>query len=215
MRSLQVSANYYDMSVLPTFSAYLNTTQTLSNGAYTKIIFDTVDWDTTGAYNTTTGDWTPSAGVYKVTLSLCGFLRSRTTGTTSNANHFLKRLNIHIFKDGDGFLVGDISTAVQQKNFTGTNNPWASQFLFHRTGNLASLIQTDGSHSYAAYVGIYAHNYTTDGRVWGAGDVSGDYTNQNASNVTWISGGEGLSGTLSTNAIQRSYFQAYMVKPNG
>ena len=184
MRTLQVSANYYDMSVVPTFSAYLNTTQTLSNGAYTKVIFDTTEWDTTGAYNTTTGDWTPSAGVYKVMFTVCGF------------------------------LVGDLSTSMNMRNTSATNYPYITQYVFHRTGNLAANIQTDGSHTYAVYVGIYADNFTTDGRVWGAGDVSSDYS-YNLSNYPWISGGEGLSGINATDAIQRSYFQAYMTKPNG
>ena len=213
MRTLQVSANYYDMSVVPTFSAYLNTTQTLSNGAYTKVIFDTTEWDTTGAYNTTTGDWTPSAGVYKVMFTVCGFLRTRSSSAFF-ANHFLKRLSVHLFKDGDGFLVGDLSTSMNMRNSSSTNYPYISQFVWHRTGNLVANIQTDGSHTYAVYVGIYADNFTTDGRVWGAGDVSSDYS-YNLSNYPWISGGEGLSGINATDAIQRSYFQAYMTKPNG
>jgi hypothetical protein len=214
MRTLQASANYYDMSVNPTFSAYLNTTQTLSNGAYTKVIFDTVDWDTTGAYNTTTGDWTPSAGVHKVMFSVCGFIRSRTTGSIVGANHWLKRLSVHLFKDGDGFLLGDLSTSMNMRNSSSGNYPWITQYAMHRTANLTSVIQTDGSHSYAVYVGIYCRNYTTDGRVWGAGDISSDYTT-GMTNRPWITGGEGYTGTNATDAIQRSYFQAYTTKPNG
>ena len=214
MRSLQVSANYYDMSVVPTFSAYLDTTQTLSNGAYTKVIFDTVEWDTTGAYDNTTGDWTPSAGVYKVMFTVCGFLKSKTSGNTFFSNHYLKRLNVHLFKDGDGFLVGDLSTSINMRGSSSTNYPWISQYAFHRTGNLVANIQTDGSHTYAVYVGIYANNYTADGRVWGAGDIASDYVYP-MSGRPWISGAEGLSGINATNAIQRSYFQAYMTKPNG
>lgn len=55
----------------PCFSAYQSAEQTLSNGAWTKVNFQTKEFDTTNAYDTTTNRFTPQkAGYYQVNTAV-------------------------------------------------------------------------------------------------------------------------------------------------
>ena len=55
----------------PAFSAYLSTGQTFSNATYTKIAFDTKEFDTNTNFSTANNRFTPTvAGYYQIT---CGF----------------------------------------------------------------------------------------------------------------------------------------------
>jgi hypothetical protein len=58
----------------PSFSAYKSTDQTVSANTYTKIQFNTEDWDTDNCYdNSTNYRFTPTtAGKYLITLTLIG-----------------------------------------------------------------------------------------------------------------------------------------------
>jgi len=49
----------------PYFFAYRNATYTISSGTWTKIVYDTEDFDTGSGFNTSTGEYTvPEAGKY-------------------------------------------------------------------------------------------------------------------------------------------------------
>ena len=55
----------------PTFSAYKSSNQSVTNGAYAKITFDTKEFDTNTNYNNSTSVFTPTvAGYYLVTSQL-------------------------------------------------------------------------------------------------------------------------------------------------
>jgi hypothetical protein len=75
----------------PAFAAYLNTSQSLSTGANTKINMTTEDWDTDGAYDAANSKFTiPSgaAGKYRFNLNV-------RAGNTHTA-----RMNVKIYKNG-------------------------------------------------------------------------------------------------------------------
>jgi hypothetical protein len=54
----------------PSFSAYLGTNQSISNGTFTKVQANTEGWDTNSAYNNGTYEFTPqTAGYYVVNIN--------------------------------------------------------------------------------------------------------------------------------------------------
>jgi hypothetical protein len=54
----------------PSFSAYLGTNQSISNGTFTKVQANTEGWDTNTAYNNGTYEFTPqTAGYYVVSIN--------------------------------------------------------------------------------------------------------------------------------------------------
>ena len=68
-----VTVNAAAMKNTPAFAAYLNTSQSLSTGANTKINMTTEDWDTDGAYDAANSKFTiPSgaAGKYRFNLNV-------------------------------------------------------------------------------------------------------------------------------------------------
>jgi len=57
----------YNGVAAPAFSAYLNAPASLTNGAYTKVPFDTEIFDTNNNFNTANGRFTPTvAGYYQL-----------------------------------------------------------------------------------------------------------------------------------------------------
>lgn len=55
----------------PTFSAYQNTAQTISQNVQTKITFDSIEWNIGSNYSTSTSKFTPTtAGYYQVVASV-------------------------------------------------------------------------------------------------------------------------------------------------
>jgi hypothetical protein len=216
MRKIEVAANYYDLQVTPSFSAYLSNTVTIPNATYTKVIFDSVEWDNTGAYNPTTGDWTPSKGIHRVLFTLCGFVRTRTTGTSTSSNHMTKKVHVFLFKNGDSWLRGVVPGGNNLRNTSSANFPYGTNKVYHRTANLSAIIDANGTDTYAVYVGITSARYTTDNRLWGQGDISSDFSNVNGATAqSCIMGSESSSGTNRTDNILRNYFQSYMIQPSG
>jgi len=57
----------------PSFSAYLGTNQSITNGTFTKVQANTEGWDTNSAYNTSTYEFTPQTAGYYV-VSINGFV---------------------------------------------------------------------------------------------------------------------------------------------
>jgi hypothetical protein len=57
----------------PSFSAYLGTNQSISNGTFTKVQANTEGWDTNSAYNNGTYEFTPQTAGYYV-VSINGFV---------------------------------------------------------------------------------------------------------------------------------------------
>lgn len=57
----------------PAFSVYQGTAQSVTSGAYTKIAFDTENFDTSSCFNTSTYRFTPNvAGYYQINLVMYG-----------------------------------------------------------------------------------------------------------------------------------------------
>lgn len=216
MRKIEVAANYYDLQVAPSFSAYLSSTTTIPNATYTKVIFDTVEWDNTGAYDSTTGDWTPAKGIHRVLFTVCGFSRSRTTGSTSGSNPMTKKVHVFLFKNGDSFLRCPVPGINNLRNASTANYPYGQNKVYHRTASLSAIIDSNGTDTYAVYVGISSVFYTGENRLWGQGNISSDFLNTSgASTSSCLIGNESSSGTNRTDRTVRNYFQAYMIQPSG
>lgn len=68
-------------SVAPAFSVYLNTPQTIPSNTYTKIAFDTEDFDTNNNFDSTTNRrFTPTvAGYYQFNLSASPYTNAGTS----------------------------------------------------------------------------------------------------------------------------------------
>jgi hypothetical protein len=93
----------------PTFSAVMSATQTISNATFTKINFDTKNWDTNTNYNTSTFRFTPTvAGYYQVTCSIDG---GASTGAV--------RVISNIYKNGGLYRVGQNTNTVSGGSFSG------------------------------------------------------------------------------------------------
>jgi hypothetical protein len=216
MRKIEVAANYYDLQVAPSFSAYLSSTTTIPNATYTKVIFDTVEWDNTGAYDSTTGDWTPAKGAHRVLFTICGFNRSRTTSSTTAANAFTKKVHVFLFKNGDSWLRGAVPGISNFRNINNSSYPYGQNKVFHRTAHLSAIIDANGTDTYAVYVGITSAYYTLENRLWGQGNISSDFSNTSGANTSsCLIGNESSSGTNRTDRTIRNYFQAYMIQPSG
>ena len=82
----------------PAFSAYLNTLQLVSNNTWTKIAYDTKEFDTSGNYDTSTN--------YRFTPTVAGYYQVNATfyvETTENRIHMGIYKNGSIFKRGVRF----------------------------------------------------------------------------------------------------------------
>ena len=74
---------------IPAFSAYPSATQNITNSVYTKVQFNTEDFDTNSCFDTTNYRFTPTvAGYYQINLSIYG------TGSS------ITQANIAIYKNG-------------------------------------------------------------------------------------------------------------------
>lgn len=87
----------------PAFRAYRTTHQSVSNASYTKIQFDTKDFDTNNCYNNTTSyRFTPNvAGYYQVNSS-CYFTATGTRPT---------EVQISLYKNGSSFASSYLNLA--------------------------------------------------------------------------------------------------------
>jgi hypothetical protein len=80
----------------PAFSAYMSATQSITSTVYTKVQFNTEDFDTASCYDTSTYRFTPNvAGYYQINYSMYG------TGTS------LTQTNMAIYKNGS-FVKGSV-----------------------------------------------------------------------------------------------------------
>jgi hypothetical protein len=98
------ATGFYDqgqrpIGVGPTFSAISSSTQAIATGAFTKVNFNSVNWDTNaGAYSTVNMRWTPSVpGFYQVSAGV----RSPTTAAATGFTQ------IAIFKNGAVYRTGN------------------------------------------------------------------------------------------------------------
>ncbi len=130
----------------PAFSAYINADQTITSSTYTKVNFDTEEFDIGSCYDTTNKRWTPNkAGYYNVGgfinnfLSITGFSLSILT----------------LYKNG----VGIKQLSDTRGSVTGTNS---GNYLVYMNGT------TD-------YVELYAYITATTPTIDGGSLTSGFY----------------------------------------
>jgi hypothetical protein len=78
----QFNANGYKPATAPAFRVALTSDQSISSGVFTKVAFNSVDFDTTSNWDATNYRYTPNiAGYYQ----LNAIIRHRTDGNLSNA----------------------------------------------------------------------------------------------------------------------------------
>lgn len=69
---------------MPAFSAYLSANQSISAATFTKVTFDTEEFDTASCFNTSTNRFTPNvAGYYQVNLMLYFSASGSTQGNAA------------------------------------------------------------------------------------------------------------------------------------
>ena len=111
----------------PAFSAYLSADTTITNNSYTKVTFDTKEFDTATNYSTSTGRFTPTvAGYYQVNASL-NYGQGGGWGS------------VNIYKNGSAF-----------KNMTIVNAASGTGNLYF---GMTSLIYMNGSSDYLEVYG--------------------------------------------------------------
>lgn len=121
---------------VPAFSAYRATNQALSNGVFTKIAFDTEEFDTNSNYDTATN--------YRFTPNVAGYYLITTEARLSAST--LADWSLNIYKNGASFKRGNGAT----------NNTSSVQV------SAASLIYLNGS---TDYVEVYVYTGASSGNV--------------------------------------------------
>ena len=119
----------------PSFSAYINTSFSISSATHTKLVFDTEEWDTASCFDTTTSRFTPNVAGYYMIGGHFQPQTSYTTGTTQ------------IYKNGTAYRVLHWN---QHASSVASPAPVGGQTLVHMNGT------TD-------YVELYG--YMTTGQV--------------------------------------------------
>ena len=93
---------------VPVFSTYASAAQTLTAATWTKIAFNTEEFDTNSNYNTTNYRFTPTVGgYYQVNISM------KVEGVTN-------RMIVGLYKNGSLYKTGDDIQATYGRNITGS-----------------------------------------------------------------------------------------------
>lgn len=96
-------------SAAPTFSAIMSATQTITSGTFTKVNFNTEEWDTNSNYDTSTYRFTPTvAGYYQVSCSIDAGASTASVRVISN-----------IYKNGSQYRVGQNTNTAAGGSFSG------------------------------------------------------------------------------------------------
>jgi hypothetical protein len=123
----------------PAFSASISGTQTVTTNTFTKVAFDTKNWDTATCFNTSTYRFTPNvAGYYLVTGSI------DAGGTASNLNRAIST----IYKNGSAYRLGE--------NIGGNGS-----YITPYTGMVSAQVYLNGSTDYIELYGYVAGTTTT------------------------------------------------------
>lgn len=103
----------------PSFSAYATANLNLPANAWTKVIFDTKDWDVGGVYAPATGRFTPTrAGVYMITASVAFSLTKAGNATLSIYKNGAERRRDAAYGSGSALYGALAMTALFQANGT-------------------------------------------------------------------------------------------------
>ena len=130
----QFNTNGYKPTTAPAFRAYMSTTLNISDGVYTKVPIDTIDFDTTGDFDTANNRFTPSvAGYYQVTYI------TRYKGGTQ-----LDIVNI-LYKNGNTYEINEI---------------WRGSETAAQTFTNTSLVYMNGT---TDYIEVYGYLNITNG----------------------------------------------------
>ena len=109
---------------MPAFSAYAGSSTTITNNSNTKVLFNTVSFDTNSNYSTANSRFQPTvAGYYYITAQA-------NLGITGNANPFL-------YKNGSAYIYGPV--CVGWSGISGT------------TANITAFLYLNGSTDYVEF----------------------------------------------------------------
>jgi hypothetical protein len=138
----------YNGVAAPAFSAWMTTSYSVTSGSWTKIPFDTEQYDTANAFSTSTYRFTPPvAGYYQINLGLY------FSGSAS-----VIRGIVGFYKNGTLFNLGAMAPP-----YTGVNNGVVTS---------STLIYLNGSTDYLEFYGLvngtspFFNGDATTGQVW-------------------------------------------------
>ena len=122
----------------PAFKAYNESTQTLTDDTFTKIVFDTEVFDTNNTYDNSTN--------YRFTPTVAGkyFVFSQVA-LQSNTNTSIVYCNLLIYKNGSSVFDGNLN---HRMDFNATANYTRSNNL-----NISSIIDMNGTTDYLEIFG--------------------------------------------------------------
>jgi hypothetical protein len=160
------ATGFYDqgqrpIGVGPTFSAISSSTQAIASGAFAKVNFNSVNWDTnSAAYSTTNMRWVPTVpGFYQITAGV-------RTPTTAAATGFSQ---IAIFKNGAVYRTGNtVPNSVTNPGETTVSaiidiltagTDFIEIYLYQNSGSSMTI---PGGTTSTYFTGCYLRPYTLD-----------------------------------------------------
>ena len=118
----------------PAFSAYPSASTTITGSAFTKIAFDTKEYDTANCFSTANNRFTPTvAGYYLITANVM-------------FNNVTSWCTIYIYKNGSAYRQGNQIT-------TGTGNYFST--------SVTTIMYLNGTTDYVEIFGTGGTTYTT------------------------------------------------------
>ena len=116
---------------VPTFSAYISADQSFSTSTYTKLQFNTEDFDTSSDYDNSTN--------YRYTPSVAGYYQVNTSARLNYSGSASDNVQLHIYKNGTSH------TYTQYNNATG----------IYGSLNVSAIVYCNGS---TDYIEVYAYS---------------------------------------------------------
>lgn len=133
-------------TTVPTFCAYPSVSTTITGSAFTKIIFDTKEWDTANCYNTTNYRFTPNvAGYYQINANVM----------FSNVSNWY---TIYLYKNGSAYRQGN-ETLANSGSYNSTSI--TTLVYFNGTTDYVEIYGTGGATFTVPNTGNSTYNYFT------------------------------------------------------
>ena len=131
----------------PAFRAYLSSQQSITNGAYTKVIYQAEDFDTDSAYDTSNGRFTvPSDGKYLIMVNIYLYQNNEFQRLHILDNDVVFAHNSADYKTGDGDIGQDVSLSCTAIRHLSSGD----YITFMMLGGGTDRIYMGGAHSHCA-----------------------------------------------------------------
>ena len=134
----------------PTFSAYMNGSQTVSAGATTKLIFNAELFDTNNNFDSTTN--------YRFTPTVAGYYQINYAGSNSQGSNLNARYNLYLYKNGSAYL-----TLI---GYNGTSGDF-------QIANINTIVSMNGT---TDYLEIYANPIGQSLQFYGATSTNATFS---------------------------------------